>query len=614
MLALSDKFSVGWLYRAGRGMLGCVLVVAWLLSLPASAAAAPPNDNFAEATEITGLPAEATGSTVDATREPDEPVPGEGSIWFKWTAPTDGGVSLVLGGCAPPFQESVQAGVTLTTFVKSAIFGMVRIEHPFHATAGQVYWIAVTAAPRDPDICFRLVPGPANDDFARATQLTGFPASATQTRSEGSATREFGEPAHDPGLVNTTPAEGSVWYSWTAPADRLVTLRACAQSLGVLAVYTGSRVDALTWVATRRARDKRCGSLVGASVTFRAAQGEVYRIAVTSPGSSFQVLLGNQVAVLAGRAPALLYTAFAGQVDGVKLRLTGSGAQRALLLEADGVTAANGCEADVAAGLLRCPIPGKAAVAVDIDLGDGNDAADVRLLGRVRPSPEGGPLRRVLGGEGNDTLAGSAGSYSLGHAWTGGLELVGGPGADRLTGGLGEERLSGGPGPDMLDPGKGSDSADGGPGDDRVRARDGASDSIRCQAGRDRARIDGIDLPQRCERRKLTGPARAVATSALADNDDGESDEHLEIYIACPPDARRGCRSRVTPVVPGERSISRRLSLAPGRSDVVTFYRFNEDRLVRRGLRVTVSTQRRGRTLKSTARLPVGDNRYYGEG
>jgi len=615
MLALSDTLTAGRLCRTRRRSVVGVAVLACLLSLSASAAAAPPNDNFADATEITGLPAEATGSTVDATREPDEPVPGEGSIWFKWTAPTDGGVTVVLGGCAPPFQESVQAGVTLTTFVKSAIFGIVRIEHSFHATAGHVYWIAVTSQPPDPDICFRLVPGPANDDFAQATPLTGFPASATQTRStaEGSPTREFGEPEHNPASANTTPAEGSVWYSWMAPADRLVTLRACAQSFGVLAVYTGSRVDALTWVATRRALDKRCGSLVGASVTFRAAQGEAYRIAVTSPGSSFQLLLGNQVAVIAGRTPAVLYTAFPGHVDNVKLRLTGSGEQRALLLEAGGIAVANGCEADVAAGRLRCPVPGEAAVAVDVDLGDGHDAADVRLLGPVRPSSEGGPLQRVLGGDGNDTLAGAAGSYSLAHGWAGGLALVGGPGADRVAGGPGDESLSGGPGPDKLDPGKGSDSADGGPGDDRVWARDGASDSIRCQAGRDRARIDGIDLPQRCERRKLTGLARAVATSAAASNDYRESDDHLEIYVACPIDVKGGCRSRVTPAVPGERRISRRLTLAPGRAGRAEFYRFNEDQLVRRGVRVTVTTRRGGRRLKFTDHLAVPDVRDYGE-
>jgi hypothetical protein len=46
---------------------------------------------------------------------------------------------------------------------------------------------------------------------------------------------------------------------------------------------------------------------------------------------------------------------------------------------------------------------------------------------------------------------------------------------------------------------------------------------------------------------------------------------------------------------------------------MATFYR-NENRLTRRGVRVTVTTRRRGRTLGYTARLPAPDSRYYGEG
>ena len=65
--------------------------------------------------------------------------------------------------------------------------------------------------------------------------------------------------------------------------------------------------------------------------------------------------------------------------------------------------------------------------------------------------------------------------------------------------------------------------------------------------------------------------------------------------------------------VPGERRISLRLKIAADRSGVATFYRFNEDRLARRGVRVAVTTRRRGRTLRYTDRLPAPDNRYCGE-
>jgi hypothetical protein len=96
-----------------RGGLSCLVACASVALLGQSAFAAPPNDNFADAAELGGLPAEATGSTVDATREPGEPNhsgQGEGqSIWFKWRAPADRGVTLVSYGCAPRFRTRFRA-------------------------------------------------------------------------------------------------------------------------------------------------------------------------------------------------------------------------------------------------------------------------------------------------------------------------------------------------------------------------------------------------------------------------------------------------------------------------------------------------------------------------
>ena len=603
--------------RTGLALATIGAALASLVPLTPSAVAAPPNDNFADATEIVGLPAEATASSVDATVEPDEPIGGaEHSIWFKWTAPTDGGVTFTTFGCAPPFRDSTQVGGTYFVFARSVVFGLVPLQPTFHARAGQVYLFAVASSqnqPGDPDICVRLLPGPANDDFARATPLTGFPVSAAQTRQLDSspATQEPGEPA----------GSGSVWYSWTAPAGRPVWLRVCGGSseLGAgferLAVYTGSRVDALAHVATRRARDGQCGSLNGAAVLLNAVEGEVYRIAVTNP-ASFQLLVGNQLAVAGGDQPFLVYTAFPGQRDTVNLRLSGSGPQRALLVKAGGLAVANGCQADLAPGMLRCPVPGKPVVAFDIDLGDHDDTADVRLLGPAVPSQDGQLHRHVLGGAGNDTLVGSAGSYSPANGWSGGLALLGGAGADTLGGREGDDQIFGGPGPDQIEPGAGSDRIDAGPGDDRVRTLDGATDSIGCQAGRDRTRIDGVDLPApKCERRNLRTPARAVATLAAIDNDGGDDADHLEITIACPIDAKRGCRATITAAVPRGITFTRRLRLRAGRFGNVETYRFGaDDRLFRYGTRVTVSTRRPGRAkLNFTRHLPVYNYRYEGE-
>ncbi|HWY77035.1 MAG TPA: S8 family serine peptidase, partial [Verrucomicrobiae bacterium] len=59
---------------------------------------APPNDNFANATILSGTAAMVSGTTVGATKEPGEPNhagnAGGKSIWYSWTAPEAGTFSL----------------------------------------------------------------------------------------------------------------------------------------------------------------------------------------------------------------------------------------------------------------------------------------------------------------------------------------------------------------------------------------------------------------------------------------------------------------------------------------------------------------------------------------
>jgi hypothetical protein len=303
-----------------------------MLLLPQAAVGAPPaNDNFADAAELSGLPLEWTGSNVEATRETDEPdhlnpgssfPTGDHSIWFRWTAPRDGGVTLVSYGCGPPFQDSAGSSLAIAVYAKSDVFGFVRVGAggaPFRAAAGRVYWFAVESSlpnsPQavplpDPDICLRLLPAPSNDDFARAAPLRGFPVSVVETAptdrttsEEGSATIEPGEPFH-----GGERGGSSIWYRWTAPFNGPVVLRLCGS--GTLAAYTGNRLAALTHVATRRPRERICGSQPGASVVIDAVRGEVFRIALASLTTSdtsvaFQLMIGNQVAVVTwpGRAP-----------------------------------------------------------------------------------------------------------------------------------------------------------------------------------------------------------------------------------------------------------------------------------------------------------------------
>jgi hypothetical protein len=112
---------------------------------------------------------------------------------------------------------------------------------------------------------------PANDSFAAAAALAGTEATAVGTNVD--ATKEPGEPNHA-----GEPGGSSVWWRWTAPANGAFTIDTCDSDLDtVLAVYTGTAVNALTPV---RSNDDACD--VASSVTFIAASGQVYSIAVDS--------------------------------------------------------------------------------------------------------------------------------------------------------------------------------------------------------------------------------------------------------------------------------------------------------------------------------------------
>ena len=81
-----------------------VLILAFLATSARSVAAAPVNDAFADAGALTGFPAQASGSLVDATAEAGEPSHYGNewlahTAWWRWTAPIDRHVAVDI--CSP---------------------------------------------------------------------------------------------------------------------------------------------------------------------------------------------------------------------------------------------------------------------------------------------------------------------------------------------------------------------------------------------------------------------------------------------------------------------------------------------------------------------------------
>jgi len=119
---------------------------------------------------------------------------------------------------------------------------------------------------------------PANDLFANAQTINDCSGSVAGTNI--AATRESGEPIHDPG---GNPGASSVWYQWVAPTNGNVTISTIGSNFDtLLAVYTGTAVNSLTPIASND--DIVSGTNVQSRVNFNATAGTIYKIAVDGWG------------------------------------------------------------------------------------------------------------------------------------------------------------------------------------------------------------------------------------------------------------------------------------------------------------------------------------------
>jgi hypothetical protein len=108
-----------------------------------------PNDNFASAQPVTGLPATFTGDQARASFEPGEPIASCSdtavqSLWYTYTPPTSRSVSAVAVGNTSP-AVTVYRGTSLTSLSEmDCVVGRVAV---FTANAGETYYIRVANNP-----------------------------------------------------------------------------------------------------------------------------------------------------------------------------------------------------------------------------------------------------------------------------------------------------------------------------------------------------------------------------------------------------------------------------------------------------------------------------------
>jgi Ca2+-binding RTX toxin-like protein len=227
----------------------------------------PANDDFSDATELLGATPTVTGTNEGAGSEPGEPVhpqAGGASVWYRWTAPASGPITLSTCGSSSVKGIGVYTGADLVSLVAVPARRTVCLLQSvamFTATAGVTYHIAVDAPLDAPgDILLKLSPPPVNNDFAAASTLSG--PLQTVTGTNVGADREPGEPVDSGG--------STVWWRWTASQRGLVTIRTCRSSFdAVVDVYSGTELETLAQVADG-----------GCDVTFVSTAGVTYDIAV----------------------------------------------------------------------------------------------------------------------------------------------------------------------------------------------------------------------------------------------------------------------------------------------------------------------------------------------
>ena len=116
-----------------------------------------------------------------------------------------------------------------------------------------------------------IAASPPNDMFRFATSLA--PVSGSLLVDTADASKEFGESLHagDGGGA-------SVWFTWNPTTTSVVSIDTAGAGFDtLLAVYSGSEVDALSLVASNDDTAAACSS---SRVCFLATAGATYRIAV----------------------------------------------------------------------------------------------------------------------------------------------------------------------------------------------------------------------------------------------------------------------------------------------------------------------------------------------
>lgn len=161
--------------------------------------------------------------TNEATAETGEPdhagTAASRSVWFTYTAPSTGPVTLSTDGSSIGTRVGVYTGTAVNALTEvasnTAYHTLTSLgQVTWQATAGTTYRIAVDSDTTTGGLlAVSLLVGPANDDFANRTVL-GSVSSYSETTYNHGASKETGEPSQ----IASTYTAKTLWWSWSAPS------------------------------------------------------------------------------------------------------------------------------------------------------------------------------------------------------------------------------------------------------------------------------------------------------------------------------------------------------------------------------------------------------------
>ncbi len=290
LVSVADRMLA--VFRLSRGV---ALIGLFLSSITSHAQ--PANDRFTRAQRIVGLAGTVSGSNLNATQQPGEPIhatTGSGySIWYRWAPPYPVKITFSTEGSAFDTVIAVYTGNALTALTWVADNDNSSVTETFSrcsfvAAAGTDYIVAIDGVgSAQGDVALKWNASLLNDNFEDFFPLNGVAGSVTGTTM--GATLEQNEV---PPLDNNVGA--TAWFSWPSILAGTVTFSAVGSGFNtVLAVYTGTTLDGLTLVAVSDNGSENPMS----EVTWDAELGARYRVVLAggSAATGEYTLSWNQV-------------------------------------------------------------------------------------------------------------------------------------------------------------------------------------------------------------------------------------------------------------------------------------------------------------------------------